>query len=157
MLAALLLAACNSAPTAPTPPTGRLLTTAIWPGESVLVVSPEAAAVPAESVWVTAANDTLAFTVVNDSTLAVPVSDSSFSTNLDLTVHTPGGFVDVGTAHVYGYAGTVVYDGFSGSALAFPKASAAPSVLVFDATGASVLDVETGARQHFDMPDLFGR
>ncbi|HKI93683.1 MAG TPA: hypothetical protein VJ992_00175 [Gemmatimonadales bacterium] len=157
VLATLLLAACNSAPTAPTPPTGRLLTTAVWPGESVLVVSPEAAATPPESVTVTAGSDTMAFTVANDSTLAVATSDTLPSTDLALTVHTPGGFVDVGTAHVYGYAGTVVYDGFSGSALAFPKASAAPSVLVFDSTGASVLNVETGARQHFDMPDLFGR
>ena len=156
VLATLLLAACNSAPTAPTPPTGRLLTTAVWPGESVLVVSPEATAHP-DSAIVTAGADTLGFAVVDDSTLAVPIPDSSFSTDLALTVHTPGGFVDVGTVHVYGYAGTVEYDGFSGSALAFPAASAAPSVLVFDSTGMSVLNVETGARQHFDMTDVFGR
>lgn len=152
LLATLALVACNSVPTAPTPPTGRLLTTAVWPGESALVVSPEAAAAPAESVVVTAGIDTMAFSVVDDSTLAVAIPDSMFSADLGVTVHTAGGFVDVGTVHVYGYVGAVEYQGYSGYPIAFPNADAAPTVLVFDATGAARVNVETGDRVQWPGP-----
>lgn len=147
LLAVLALAACNSVPTAPTPPTGRLLTTAVWPGESVLVVSPEAASTPAESVWVMAGGDTLPVRAVDESTVATAPLDTAYAADVDLVLQTPGGVLDLGTVHQYGFVGAKTLDGFVGEPIEFPDGFTVPSVAVFNADGPAIVNVETGVAQ----------
>ncbi|HKI93684.1 MAG TPA: hypothetical protein VJ992_00180, partial [Gemmatimonadales bacterium] len=124
----------------------------VIPGESVLVVSPEAAAAQAESAWVIAGNDTLPVTVVNDSTVATAPLDTAYAAEVDLVLQTPGGLLDLGTVHQYGFVGAKTLDGFVGEPIEFPDGFTVPSVAVFDANGPAIVNVETGAVQRAPGP-----